>query len=334
MIDLEQAVSAIAVNGFTERQARFLVLVARHSGVCVMRQYCAFAGVAFGHTTRRFFAKLERLGWVSTYDCARKRARIYHVRHRELYDAVGDPDSRLRRPPTVPRALERIMLLDVILQEPELVWLTTPEDKMAHVSALASVKPESMPQLTASQAGSEQVRYFPDHMPIGVSTEGRWVVVCLLMQDPKRELRTFLERHLMLLASFPAWTLRVAIPAHMAGYGRRLVDEARQGLRWRLTGGGQLADDVRWYFTMRKSGGNPDTVSDDDERAHRARLRKFSGLGFSVIYGLWRVHGDIVFSTVSAPISHALHDDRGAGVIEPLVLPHAYSHLAPLVGVA
>lgn len=53
-----------------------------------------------------------------------------------------------------------------------------------------------------------------------------------------------------------------------------------------------------------------------------------------MIYGLWRVHGEIVFSTVSAPISHALHDDRGAGVIEPLVLPHAYSHSAPLVGVA
>lgn len=53
-----------------------------------------------------------------------------------------------------------------------------------------------------------------------------------------------------------------------------------------------------------------------------------------MIYGLWRVHGDMVFSAVSAPISRALHDDRGAGVIEPLVLPHAYSHLAPLVGVA
>jgi hypothetical protein len=107
-MNLDDAVGTIISRGFTERQARFLVLVARHSGVCVMRQYSAFAGVVFGHTTRRFFTKLERLGWVSTYDCARKRARIYHVRHRELYEAVGDAESRLRRPPTVPRALERI----------------------------------------------------------------------------------------------------------------------------------------------------------------------------------------------------------------------------------
>ncbi len=105
--DVGHAIGHVVSRGFTERQARFLLLVARHSGVCVMRQYATFGGVVFGHTTRRFFAKLERLGWVSTYDCARKRARIYHVRHRELYEAIGAPESRLRRPPTVPRALER-----------------------------------------------------------------------------------------------------------------------------------------------------------------------------------------------------------------------------------
>jgi len=116
-MNFEHVAGTIVSKGFTERQARFLVLVARHSGVCVMRQYSAFAGVVFGHTTRKFFTKLERVGWVSTYDCARKRARIYHVRHRELYEAIGDAESRLRRPPTVPRALERIMLLDVILRE-------------------------------------------------------------------------------------------------------------------------------------------------------------------------------------------------------------------------
>ena len=151
-MNLDDAIGTIISRGFTERQARFLVLVARHSGVCVMRQYSAFAGVVFGHTTRRFFTKLERLGWVSTYDCARKRARIYHVRHRELYEAVGDAESRLRRPPTVPRALERIMLLDVILREPDLVWLASSEEKITHVSAFTAIAKDSLPQVTTPQA--------------------------------------------------------------------------------------------------------------------------------------------------------------------------------------
>ena len=82
-MNIDETVRAVTEKGFTERQARFLVLVARHSGVCVMRQYSAFAGIVFGQKTRKFFAKLERLGYVSTYDCAHNRARIYHLRHRD-----------------------------------------------------------------------------------------------------------------------------------------------------------------------------------------------------------------------------------------------------------
>ena len=117
-MNLEHAVHTITKRGFTDRQARFLVLVARHSGVCVMRQYSSFAGIVFGQKTRKFFANLVRLGFVSTYDCAHNRGRVYHVRHRAIYEAIGEPDSRLRRPPGVPRALERLMLLDAHSGEP------------------------------------------------------------------------------------------------------------------------------------------------------------------------------------------------------------------------
>jgi hypothetical protein len=94
-MNLEHAVQTIAKRGFTDRQARFLVLVARHSGVCVMRQYSSFAGIVFGQKTRKFFANLVRLGFVSTYDCAHNRGRVYHVRHRAIYEAIVEPDSRV-----------------------------------------------------------------------------------------------------------------------------------------------------------------------------------------------------------------------------------------------
>ena len=90
--------------------------------------------------------------------------------------------------------------------------------------------------------------------------------------------------------------------------------------------------DLSWYFETRRAGGNPDAVSDDDERAHWARLRRFSGLGCSALYPLWVAKGDDVFPSVAAWVGDALF--REAGVIEPLVLPHAYSRLAPLLGVA
>jgi hypothetical protein len=98
-MNLEQAVQTIAKRGFTDRQARFLVLVARHSGVCVMRQYSSFAGIVFGQKTRQFFANLVRLGFVSTYDCAHNRGRVYHVRHGRSMRRSASPIAGSADPP-------------------------------------------------------------------------------------------------------------------------------------------------------------------------------------------------------------------------------------------
>jgi hypothetical protein len=48
----EERVSAIAEFGFTPCQARFLVMVMRHAGVCLLRQYSAFADIVHGQKTR------------------------------------------------------------------------------------------------------------------------------------------------------------------------------------------------------------------------------------------------------------------------------------------
>jgi hypothetical protein len=59
-----ERVHAVTDYGFTERQARFLVLVTRHSGLCVKRQYAAFAGIANGgEKCNAFFEKLVRRGF-------------------------------------------------------------------------------------------------------------------------------------------------------------------------------------------------------------------------------------------------------------------------------
>jgi hypothetical protein len=90
-------------KGFTERQARFLAVVMRHSGVCFMRQYSTFAGIVFGQKTRVFFDKLVERNYASTYDCAHNRARIYHVRHRSCTRPSANPIvGSADRPPSLP----------------------------------------------------------------------------------------------------------------------------------------------------------------------------------------------------------------------------------------
>jgi hypothetical protein len=61
----EHTQAVAKMGGFTERQARFLVTVMLHAGVCVPRQYATFCGIVHGQKTRKFFAKLVRLGLAS-----------------------------------------------------------------------------------------------------------------------------------------------------------------------------------------------------------------------------------------------------------------------------
>ncbi len=100
--------------GFTERQARFLVLVLEHAGVCLPRQYRAFSGIAHGRHTHRFFEKLIRGGYATTDLAAPAHAgRVYHLQYKPWYRLLGEPDHRHRRPMSVGRAVERLMVLEL-----------------------------------------------------------------------------------------------------------------------------------------------------------------------------------------------------------------------------
>src|SRR5919201_651236 len=114
----EDRVKAVTEFGFTERQARFLVTVMLHSGVCLQRQYAAFAGIVHGQKTRKFFGKLVRRGYANAYPCRHNRGRVYHVHHKPLYRTIGDTDSRHRRPLSAARVVENLMLLDALLTTP------------------------------------------------------------------------------------------------------------------------------------------------------------------------------------------------------------------------
>jgi hypothetical protein len=328
-MNLEHAVQTIAKRGFTDRQARFLVLVARHSGVCVMRQYSRFAGIVFGRKTRKFFDNLVRLGFVSTYDCAHNRGRVYHVRHRAIYEAIGEPDSRLRRPPGVPHALERLMLLDAILENPESIWMSSSTEKLGYFAS-RGISADDAPHLSIRQGDRRRIRHFPDRLPIGVHPSGHVVVVYLHADPMHDEFRDFLQRHAPLLERLPGWTIRIVVPAHLEGAVQDL-----QKVAW-----GQLASplkepiltELRWYFDRLASPPTEANAAGDRARFERCR-RAFSTDRYAVLYRCWRQDGERVLTTASSPVVGKAMES-GAGKIEPVVLPHSYSHLAPMAGVA
>lgn len=320
-------VAAIVAKGFTERQARFLVLVMRHSGVCVMRQYATFADIVFGDKTRAFFAKLVRLGYASSFDTSKGRGRLFHIHGRELYDAVGQPHSRLRRPPSVAHAIERCMLLDVVLAHPDVVWLGDADEKVVHLTTLAGIPLDDLPRAMVGIGTRRQLQYFPDRLPLGMHPEGRVVLVYLPGGRHRDHVADFIQRHQAMLTRLPAWTISLAEPQHPSDTVGGWVDTIREHLAEPLRSSDRT--ELRCYFERLKDGHRTKLTAPDKARLERC-VASFEGARFRALYRAWLEGGDRVLEVASSPAIAATLAS-GAGVVERVTLSHGFRHLSFLV---
>ena len=324
----EDRVNAVADFGFTERQARFLVTVMMHAGVCVPRQYARFAGTAYGHNVTKFFDKLIERGYATATDCLHNRAALYHLQHQTLYRAIGQPQSRYRRPVSARQAIDRVRLLDGVLTNPDLIWLATKEEKVAFCALMApSLPPERLPHITVGKPASGRVRLFPEGLPIGVEKTGRVVFLYLVTALFDGEARAFVQRHGDLLRALPGWTLRLLFLRHAAGGMASFEAAVRDELAAQLSP--HTVEELKWYCEKRRNTSDLHTRCGSDSRFWRAH-RAFSTPRFQMLYRRWSTDGDTVFELVSSPaIADAL--TRGTARIESHVLLRSYDHLSPLV---
>ena len=175
-----QRLEAIAAFGFTERQARFLLNVLLHSGVFVERQYCSFAGIVHGQKSTDFIKTLiERRFATPIVTGKLHRGRMFHVHYKPLWAATGEPDSRFRKPTAQGRMIERVMLLDTVLDDGSCTWLGPPIDKRRHfMRHLESrLDPREYPNLLFGDGPGKTARYFPDKLPIGIQPYAGWAAL-------------------------------------------------------------------------------------------------------------------------------------------------------------
>jgi hypothetical protein len=321
----EERRRAVSEYGYTERQAGFLVTVMLHAGVCLGRNYCAFAGIAYGQKMHDFFKGLVDRGHVSVRMCGHNTARLYHVHAKPLYAAIGEPNNRNRKPLPLSRAVERLMLLDAVLADREVPWLATERDKLEYFTLTCPVPRHHLPALVFRSATSETVRYFPDKLPVGLSADGRtYVLLYLVTRSVPVDFRAFLERHAELLRALPRWTLRILLPHHLTN----ATDRYRQAFHDHLAAPlrPDLLEELRWFFLSRAAAPTGDT-------RYRRAARAFGSPKFRVLYRAWLERGERVLdATLSPVLADAIVSRRGQ--LECHVLPHRYLHLLPLVGTA
>jgi hypothetical protein len=83
-----QDLAAIASLGYTEDEARFLYIVASHSGYFVPRQFLVSSGAKWRTRSSRFAAKLESRGHVTWREYDRTGG-VYHLVSKTVYRRIN-----------------------------------------------------------------------------------------------------------------------------------------------------------------------------------------------------------------------------------------------------
>jgi len=163
----DQDIAAIQTLGYTFDEARFLYLVAVHSGYFAPRQFLTFSGTEWGKRSNNFVSKLESRGHATWREYYRTGG-VYHLFSRTLYRYIGKENLRNRRRHSVEFIRTRLLLLDFILGNLGFNYLETEPEKVALFCDVLGVPRKLLP--AKSYAGGPQseptLRYFVDKFPL------------------------------------------------------------------------------------------------------------------------------------------------------------------------
>jgi hypothetical protein len=325
----DERVQALEFLRLTDRQTRFLTTVALHSGYCLRRQYLAFAGVRYGKNVRDFLDGLVMRGIALRFTYRADRGHVYHLHARAIYRALQQDDNRNRRVASPALIARKLMLLDLVLSEPDVEWFATEHDKVELFTARGGIDADDLPHRTFDGDGDDDAattRYFIDKLPIYVPRSAAVPHFVYLASDTSTQgFEQFLRDHRRLFARLPAWAVVCAKPAHLVGLSAHetTFNDFVQG---KAVGN---ADGLRRLFATRRlvEDGQLGKLTADDLHGFRQARKLFATPRTERLYVAWLADGEAAFTDVGAP-------PLGSGQLLSRTLPHTYEQFGSMAGVA
>jgi hypothetical protein len=228
--------------------------------------------------------------------------------------------------------IERVMLLDAVLDDHEFTWLGPAMDKRRHFMRHLESKLEvrSYPHLLFGDGPKKTIRYFPDKLPIGMQPFADHFVFLYLVTSPSpMDFRLFLLRHTKLLRALFRWTIRLLIPRPLAKARPAYLHAAREHLATPLHPSAE--ETLEWLFQERKRLATPGVGLGDARYIEASKA--FHMPRFRALYQQWLDDpADTLWMARSTALADAV--DRGHGQVECVELSRQYLHLSPLVDIA
>jgi hypothetical protein len=292
-------IEALRAFGYTPREAAFIALAALHGGYFLGRQYAAFIGAKRGRPDHVLVRKAVALG-----HCASRRfpggSRVHHLGSRPLFAALGDPDNRNRRPRPPVGVLRNLMRLDFAVEHPDLDFLVTEREKVAHFLALPGVAAAHLPgRIYRSRSSpSETTRYFVDKTPVFLRPGGAGgsgaTGFCYVEAGASSVagFETFMDQYRSLLARLPrSFLVYAANSDRRFPSARRAFDRFAASLGARRAGVGERL--VEWFrleeiYERERF----DLLVREDLICLRHLRREFQDGDLRSLFPLWKSAGD------------------------------------------
>lgn len=286
-------VEALNALGYTESEARFLYVVATHSGYFVARQFLAFTCGHWGKRTTAFWGKLHSKKHART-EYFPMSGKVYHVFSRGLYRQIDRENLRNRREHELEYIQRRIGILDFVLSHPQLEYLETEPDKVSYFCDELKVPIHFLPAKVyfGQKTSQPTVRYFVDRFPMLLASDASSpspVVTFTYLQGPEVSLTEFVLH------------LRVYLPLFRQLSEFRFLYLARVDLHFEkakevfhsvvaIPLGSDVSAELCRYFQIRKAWDLKQyaSVTDGDLIFRNQAKSRFAGERFEHLYRGWK----------------------------------------------
>ncbi len=312
---------ALGSFGYTEDEARFLYVVAAHSGYFTCQQFIRFIEGKPGKRSLTFVRKLLERGHASARPFLRN-GKVYHLFARNLYEAIAKDNVRFRRKHSTEYIRTRLAALDFILGRLDYMFLESESQKVGFFTEQLGMDKKYLPAKRYAGAVRERFtdRYFVDKFPMFLlPNPSSPPVASFSFVDPGLEsldsFKTHLDAYIPLFCQLPKLNFHyIATRDTHQNKARELFMGLFQR-HWNPDGPGGLVD----YFCLRKQieAGEAQKLSTADLITHAEAKAKFSSASIDNLYQKWR-SGDVSFDQLRKEYETLRRPETVAFIFSPV----------------
>jgi hypothetical protein len=283
---------ALQAFGYTEAEARFLYIVATHSGYFVARQFLGFTRTHWGYRTASFWDKLHTRKHART-ERFPKSGTVYHLFSRRLYRQIDRENIRNRRQHEIEYIHRRIGMLDFVLSNPQWKYLETEPEKVSFFCDQLKVPIHFLPSKIyhGQRTSQPTVRYFVDKSPMFLASDAPPTLVTFTyLQGREASLAEFvhhLEDYLALFRQLSAFRfLYLARADSHFQKAKELFDSLVT-----IPLGSDVSLDLLRYFQIRKAWelARYTSLTEADLIFRNQAKARFAAQRFEHLYRGWKV---------------------------------------------